>query len=158
MRPLRLALGFVFAVSAASYLTALIRVVLGFAFSTDTPYMGLWNDIGQFPLLFAVLEWPITAIVFAISIVLASPLKDRPRQWLWTIVCAVSFVGMALGIVAIRSPDPWDAMLPISLFNAYSQGWSDSSEPLFKLALALAFGVGGIAAAFIFNRLARQSR
>lgn len=55
MRPFKLTFGFILAVSAASYLTALIRVVLGFAFNIDTPYMGLWNDIAQFPLLFAVL-------------------------------------------------------------------------------------------------------
>lgn len=161
MRPLRLVFGFVLAATAAAYFTALVRVVLGFAFGINRPYLGeMWNDVASFPIVFTLLEWPLTAIVLLVSVLLANALKQAVRLdgWRWSAACALFFTIVSLGIVAAMSADPWNPALirvPISLFNAYAQSWSEGN-PLFKLAMMIAFVVGGLLAALIFTSVTKQ--
>lgn len=161
MRPFRLVVGFVLAATAAAYFTALVRIVLGFAFGIDRPYLGeAWNDIASFPVVFTLLEWPLTAIVLLVSVFFANALKQAVRLdvWRWSAACALFFSIVSLGIVAAMSADPWNPTLvrvPISLFNAYAQTWSEG-DPLFKLAMTIAFAVGGALAALILTVVTKQ--
>jgi len=155
MRALKLILCFAVAVSVAAYVTGLLRVVLGFVLGASHPYMGLWNDIAQFPLLFMLVFWPGTAIVLLAALGVAHffPTRGRRSRWAWRATCAFSFAMLGTLIVAANSSVPWGNAL--SLFSAYSQSWSDTSGPLFKLALGLSFVGGGVAGALVFDGLAK---
>ena len=158
MRLIRWVAGFGLAVSAAAYSTALARVVLGLALRTDQPYMGVWNDIAQFPLLFALVEWPITAIVLGIAVISANFLnkgRSDPKGWLLT--CGLVFTLTSIGIVAANSLNPFAHGLPISVFDPYSQGWS-GPEPLRKVAITIGFCIGGCTAALIYDWAVRSRR
>ncbi|MES1156625.1 MAG: hypothetical protein ABUL73_02490 [Alphaproteobacteria bacterium] len=151
-------LGFALAVTFAAYLTALVRTALGLVVHTDQPYMGLWADIEGFPLMFAVLHWPTTALVLAATVPLANAINGRlgARRWIWWIAIAFLYTAIGLAIVVVASTDPWGG--GGMLFGPYSQGWANPQIPLFKVILLIAFCIGGFAAAPILDFVAGLRR
>lgn len=155
METLRRIVGFAVAAVAAALVAGFVRVSVGLLTGTDDPKFDLWSDMMWAPPALAGIELPMTAIAFAIALVLSASLsvffKNLPQPW----ILAGAFSAVSMAVIASRSSDPWSGTMPFSIFDAYAQSWSDGSVR--RLIVIISMITAGVAAAMIWMWFTRRT-
>jgi hypothetical protein len=153
LRNFRVVAGIAVGGLASAYVTAFLRLLFGYSLGTDAIYSSFLNDLIQFPILFAALDWIPSSIALGLSVALVALAHRNQLPGRYSmLVGATVYALLCVSVVAIRSRDPWSG--PVNVFGPYSQSWSSAEGPTILFVIAAAFLIGGVAGAWAYGKLA----